>query len=188
MIFRQKGFWWSRREYIIEQNGVKVISRALTGTSKEFFDFHHIGKEVIRKRKRGWLSLLLALLLLGYGIWLLTKVFNGGDQIYVAAGCICLALLLSFFVSGHKHLYLWNEKNSISIKFLDNIPSEEELKIFIAHINKAQRIRLQQLYMSIDENMSYKEYRDNIQWLWDNDFLSQEEAEQRLGIVGSKFI
>lgn len=187
MIFRQKGPWWSRREFIIEHDGVKVIVRALSGSSKEFFDFHHIGKVIIRKRKRGWFSLMLALLFLSYGIWLLIDVYNSGDQITMAAGCIFLALLLSLLFPGQRHLHLLNEKDAVSIKFLDNTPSKEELDTFIMHIKKAQRIRLQQLYMTIDENMSYDEYRNKIQWLWDNEFLSQKEAEQRLGVVISAF-
>lgn len=152
-------------------------------------DFHHIGKVVVRKRKRGWLPLLLALVFLGYGIWLLVDAYYGGNQASLAVASISLSLiiLLCFFFPGQKYLYLWSEKYAVSIKFWDNNPSEEDLLTFIAHINKAQRIRLQQLHLTIDMNMSYEQYRKNIQWLWDNEFLSQKEAEQRLGEMNSNF-
>lgn len=191
MIFRQKGPWLSRREYIIEQDGVRAIVRSLTGTSKKLFDFHHVGKVIIRKRKRSWFSLLLSLLFLGYGCWLVININNGGggNQIDIAIGSILLAMafLISFFLTGQKYLYLWSKKHEVFIKFLDNNPSEDAIITFIAHINKAQRVRLQQLYLTIDENISYEEHRNNIQWLRDNDFLSKKEAEQRLGKVKANF-
>ncbi|MGK7389100.1 MAG: hypothetical protein ACNS60_02065 [Candidatus Cyclobacteriaceae bacterium M2_1C_046] len=183
MIFKQKGLFFSRREFVIEQEGVKVIKRSFTGASEKLHDFHHIGKVIIRKRKRAWIILLLSLIFLCYGSWLVYNINDGGGQINTAVGSFLLsmAFLFSFFVLSPKFMYLWCKKHDISIEFLDNNPSEEELLTFIAHISKAQRVRLQQRYLTIDEYMSYDEHRKNIQWLRDNDFLSQKEAEQRLG-------
>lgn len=190
MNFRQKGFWLSGREYIIEQDGLKVISRSFIGTSKNFFDFHQIGNVVIRKRKRALVLLLPAVLFFACGSWLLLAYYIPGDylmidnQMNLAYGCIFWAFLnlVFFFLLDQKYLYLWSEEFATSIKFLDNVPSEKELDTFIMHVKKAQRIRLQQLYLTINENMSYEEHRKNIQWLRDNEFLSQKEAEQRLGV------
>ena len=187
MIFRQNGSWWSRREYVIEQNGVKVNIRSLSGTTNKFFDFHKIGKIIVRKRKKRWFWLFMAVILFGYGGWLSIDVYQGVQDAGNALGCIILSLLFTVLFPGQKHLYLHNPTNMVSIEFLDNVPTEDAVTTFIAHIRKAQRIRLQQLYVTIDENMSYDEYRNNIQWLWDNDFLSQKEAEQRLGVAISNF-
>lgn len=189
MKFRQKGKFLSSREYIIEQDGVKVISRSLVWSTIKFYDFHHIGKELIRDTERGWVGLFLAPLLLGYGVWLLIDPLNGAEVFPTAFGAIALSIviLLTFLLFGKKCLYLVSGKHAVAIKFIDNKPSEEELIAFIAHIKKAQKVRLQQLYLKVDDKLSYEEYRRNIQWLWDNTFLSQQEAQKRLGEVKLQF-
>lgn len=188
MIFKQKGSWWSQREYVIEHNGLRVRTKFLFGSSTKFFDFRDLGKELIHQRKRRWAMLLLALLSMACGVWLFfLDNFQSGDHLEIAAGCMGLSFLLALFFRGKVYLYLRNDKTALSVKFLINVPSEEKLNAFIAHVKKAQRIRLQQLYMTISDDMSYEEYRRNVQWLWDNDFLSEREAEQRLGVAFSAF-
>ena len=182
MHFIQKSNWLGSRHFIIEQEGLRVISSSFAGANSKYYDFHEIGNMILRKKTRNWLALAFSLLFFLYGSLALAEVLDERQSVSLGVGLIMLGfVILPFFFFTSRYLYIKSEQYDIKIKFLDNIPSERELMAFIDNIKKAQRIRFQRLYLTIDENMSYQDYRNNIEWLRDNDFLTHSEAEQRLG-------
>ena len=180
MNFRQKHPVWGYREYTINNKGVDVHIRTFFGSSRKFYDFHVIGKILDKRKERGLTFLILALGFLGYGLWHIT--LNEGDDIWLSLGSFGLTLVsfLCFLIFSRNYMYMFKSEEHDPIKFLDDRPSRKELMAFIEKIKKAQRIKLQQLYLTINADQSYEDYKKNIQWLYDNDLISYEEAEKRL--------
>lgn len=183
MNFKQRGKFMNKREFTIDQEGVKTLTKTVFGTSKRFYDYRVIGKVIIRKTKKHWLLLAMGLLLSIGGAAFFTDFFVINYQKVIGGVILGLGILLMllFFLATQHFLYLQDEKGEVVITFYDDNPTADQLESFLAHLKRAQRIRLQHRFLKFDENMSYEDYCKNIQWLRDNDFLSEEEARMRLG-------
>jgi hypothetical protein len=190
MEFKQFDLKLNRKKFTIEKDGLRAISKSISGSSEDYYDFEDIGDKITRKKRRLLIPLFISILFFAYGTILLVGTINGGEYgdyavpFYYVTGIIFFS---AFFFFGKDHLYISNKRNTSHIQFINNNPSKKKLTDFIENLQVAQRNRLLEKYAEYDEYKTYEEHRNHLKWLKDNDYLEKIEYRQKLTIINQQF-
>lgn len=191
MTFKQFDLKFNRKEFIIEDDGLRVISKSLSGRSEDFYDFIDIGDKITREKKRLLLFPIMAILNFGICFSMLIamqfgKEFgNYAEHFYFTVGAIFY--IIHHFIS-RSFLYLSHKRQTSHIQFLNNKPSKEALNSFIEQLQKIKNEAILSQYAEYDEDKTYEEHRTQLNWLKDNDYLTKEEYKSRLLLIESEFV
>lgn len=190
MIFKQIDLKLNRKEFIIEKDGLRVISKSISGRSEDYYDFEDIGDKTTRETKRLLIPLFISLLFIGWGTIMLIGTLNGGKygdyavHFYYVTGLICFSI---FYFFGKNYLYLSHKRNTTHIQFLNNNPTKKKLEQFIQKIQETKKISLLEKYGEFDEDKTYEEHRQQLKWLKDNNYLTKDEFKSRLINIKSNY-
>lgn len=191
MTFKQLDIKLNRKEFIIEKDGLRVISKSIGSQSEEYVDFEDIGNKITREKSRLLIPLFISIMIFAWGTVLLIGKLNGGEygeyvvEFYYASG---LVFFLVFYFFGKNYLYLSHHRNTSHIQFLNNNPSQTKLMAFIDELQVAKKKRLLERYGEFDEDKTFDEHIHQLRWLKKNGYLNREEYNDRIQTIESEFI
>lgn len=190
MKFIQRDLKLNKKEFIIETDGLRVISKSISGRSEDYYDFEDIGNIITQEKKRLLIPLFISLPLFAWGTILLIGTLNGGKygdyavHFYYITGLLFFSV---FYFFGKNYLYLSHRRNTSHIQFLNNNPSKQKLINFLEILQKTKKKRLIEKYADFDEDKTYEEHRHQLKWLKENDYLSKDEFRDKLRIIDTNF-
>ena len=190
MKFKQFDIKLNRKEFIIEKDGMRVLSKSLSGSSEDYYDFEDIGDKVTRERKRLLIPLFISILFFAYGTIMLIGIMNGGKygdyvvEFYYTTGLIFFGV---FYFFGKNHLYLSDKRNRIHIQFINNNPNKRKLESFLDELQKIKKNRLLEKYADFDEDKTLYEHRNQLLWLKENEYLTKDEYKEKLEEISENF-
>lgn len=184
MIFKQFDFRFNHKKFILEEDGLRVVSRSMSKMVEDFYDFHTVGNKITRKKRRYLLFLLASLLSFLAGIILfLSKGSESTGTFWIAVGILFLVI---YYFTGKNFIYLSDVQNDTHIQLLnDNFNRAKSLE-FIDKILQAQKERMIELYGKFDNEISIEENFIKLKWLKDNGFLDDDEYESRKQLLVDK--
>ncbi|MBA3900344.1 MAG: DUF308 domain-containing protein [Bacteroidetes bacterium] len=191
MDFKQSDFRLNRKEFYLENEGLRLVTKSLTTKNESFYEFHQIGTRITRDSQRTLFLLIFGILFIAWGVIIFIGKRNGGDYgdyadtFYIVTGLISIAF---FFLLTKSYLYLSDDSNNSHIQFLNNNPSKIKLLEFIDRIQEAKKVRFLNLYGNLDLDKTYGEQKTNYRWLKDNGYISQEIYEEKLLLLDAHFL
>lgn len=190
MIFKQLNIKLQQKEFEIQKDGLRIISKTLSGRSEDYYMFEDVGDVITIEKRRLLIPLFISLLFFGMSTILLIGETNGGNVGYGAITFYYFVgglFLCVFFFFGKNLLYLSTKDRRTHIEFLNNNPSKKKLQDFLTQLQKEKAKRLIEKYSEYDEDKTYEEHRHQLKWLKNNEFLTPEEYRNKLLILDTYF-
>lgn len=160
--FKQTDINLDSYKYIIENDGISVISRRFLSVTKSFIPFENIGKEIIweKERKLGWLIISAFFLILTLAVFY--KRLSGSGHVGDTAEILWLTLSLVFYIifafKRKNNMFLLNVDKKNGIKFIGIKIYKKRLNHFIEELIQQRDQYLSVKYptfegLTIDENI-----------------------------------
>lgn len=190
MSLFQKDLLFNRRWFNMNDEGLMVTSKSLTSSSEVFVKFEDLGFKIIKSKggKLGWLITVIVSFLLAIVMYFFEK--TGGDTEKSAfLGYLILAIMAAiiYLLTYKSSIFLTDNENKSSIRFLIDKPSKDELSEFIDTLMLKRKNVLILKYGQITNMMSYEQQVNTLNWLNTVDALSNKEYSIKIEELNAVF-
>lgn len=181
---KQKRFF-STREFKILRNSVFVKTKSWTDIYEYDVPFENIGLRILKKTDRGpKIALLffgmLTILMTYFSIesWFAGEPANKFGLI-IALAVIFLGFSIGAFLSL-KNTVICIIGGQQIIQFYANSPSEESVQNFIDNIFQIKKEKIKVQVLTMQQQVSEEIFKQQLEWLIENDVIDQKEYEELL--------
>ena len=174
---------FNRFQYIIEDTGVKLIKRRFSSSTETFVEFESIGSKIIKEntRKLYWAILSVLFLLIAIAVFVSRmkggKVGDGAEFFHLS---VSFVLLMIFFLTKKRTLFLAQQDNINAIEFIASNRNKGEVEAFIKILLKTRDEYLIKKYAQIDEFLPYDQQYNDLVWLYNLKLLSKVQLKTKL--------
>lgn len=136
---KQKGFLWGGKSFEITNAGLKGEDRRMFGSSEFFVDFENVGLHVRRTNRQvvGWLIASVFFLLISIMVLNTEGAAPMAAPAWLTVTGVCAAF---YFMNFRRKYYLVQKNGRNAIEFLNDKPSKEEFRTFIAELRERSKV------------------------------------------------
>lgn len=172
----QKRFFFERREYSIEENGVTALTKNLVESNKQFIRFEDIAPrptEITQASRK----VFLAVMIVTFFALVSSPLFfqNDGRPFAVFMWLLCLPFWFGFFF-GRRSYIVYRQDNYILI-LLKNKPSAQSVDEFVKKLFTARNSFLLNTYGKFSVADSLENKMGRLNWLRAQEVIGIQEFE-----------
>ena len=183
MEFKQFDTNFDRFKYVIEDTGLRLITKRIASSSETFVDFEDIGSKIIIEKSRKLLWLIISLIFLVIAISVFVKRLNGGNvgngaEIFHIS--TSLFFLIVYLVTKRNIIHLTQSDNTNAIEFIGTKRYKKNVDDFIKELLQRRDRYLVDKYSTLNEFLPYDQQYNNLVWLYNLKLLTKEQLNIKI--------
>lgn len=176
ITLHQRSMGFSRMEYIIEDDGLRIIRKGLASGSDQKLEFEEIGSKITTAKSSVLTWMYISIVFLIFGVVLVFFENNIGSASFLAS-----VLFFGFFLNSRKHATILSQADHTTfIEFVHLSKEEDSLKTFLETLLEKRNAFLKEKYMKLDSLMPFNQQYSNLIWLYELHLISREELEKKI--------
>lgn len=176
ITLHQHGFGFTKMEYIIEDDGLRIIRKALGSSSDQKIDYEEIGSKITSAKtsKIIWFYLSSLFCLSGIVMYYFYVI------IAIAIFLSGLFFFLMFMISKKSSIMLSQQDHSSFIEFIHVAKETEMLRTFLDQLIEKRNMVLKEKYMKLDNLLPFNQQYSNLIWLYELKLISREDLQKKI--------
>lgn len=176
ITLHQHGFGFTKIEYIIEEDGLRIIRKSLGSASDQKLEYEEIGSKISTSKtsKIKWLYLSSLFCLSGIVMYYFYMVIS----IAIFASGVFFFLM---YVISKKNIIMLSQPDHSSYIEFSHIPKETDaLRIFLDQLIDKRNQILKEKYLKLDNLLPFGQQYSNLIWLYELNLISREELQKKI--------